>query len=67
MVARGGGRGVGEMGKGGQKIQTSSYKTNKSWGCNVRHGDDCQQYCVVYLKISKKVDLKSSHCKKKNL
>ena len=23
--------GVGEMGEGGQKIQTSSYKKNKSW------------------------------------
>ena len=24
---------VGEMVKGDQEIQTSSYKTNKSWGC----------------------------------
>ena len=41
MVARGGGRGwgVGEMGEGGQKVQTSSYKINKSWGYNVQHGD----------------------------
>ena len=30
---------VGKMGEGGQKVQTSSYKINKSWGCNVQHGD----------------------------
>jgi len=30
------GRGnVGEMGEGDQKVQTSSYKINKLWGCNV--------------------------------
>ena len=32
------GRGNGhEMGEGGQKLQTSSYKINKLWGCNVQH------------------------------
>ena len=30
---------VGKMGKGGQKVQTSSCKINTSWGCNVQHGD----------------------------
>ena len=30
---------VGEMGKGGQKVQTSSYKISKSWGCDVQHDD----------------------------
>ena len=29
----------GQNGKGDQKVRTSSYKTNKSWGCNVQHGD----------------------------
>ena len=33
------GMGGGQMGEGTQKIQTSSYKINKSWGCNVEHGD----------------------------
>ena len=37
VVARVGG--VGEMGEGDQKAQTSSYKINKFWGCNVQHGD----------------------------
>ena len=27
------------MGKNGQKVQTSSYKISKSWGCNTQHGD----------------------------
>ena len=37
VVARG--QVVGKMGEGGQKVQTSSYKINKSWGCDVQHGD----------------------------
>ena len=46
LVARGGQWGVGETSeewekwvKGGQKVQTSSYKINKSWGCNVQRGN----------------------------
>ena len=39
VVARGKGWGVGEMGEGGEKVQTASYKINKSWGCNVQHVD----------------------------
>ena len=27
------------MAEGGQKVQTSTYKINKSWGHNVQHGD----------------------------
>ena len=30
----------GKMCEDGQKIQTSSYKINKSWECSVQH-DDC--------------------------
>ena len=37
MVARDGR--VGKMGGGGQKMQISSYKINKSWECKVQHGD----------------------------
>ena len=54
---------MGEIGEGGQKIQTSSYKINKSWACNVQHDDYSQQYCTVYLKVAKRGDLKSSHHK----
>ena len=34
-------QGVGllKMGEGGQKIQISSSKINKFWGCDVQHGD----------------------------
>lgn len=39
MVARVRSWGVGEMGKSGQKVQTSSYKINKSWECSVQCGD----------------------------
>lgn len=35
----GGDWGMGEMDEGDQKIQTSIYKVNKSWACNVSHGD----------------------------
>lgn len=31
---------INSMGKGGQKIQTCIYKTNKSWGCNAQNGDE---------------------------
>ena len=37
MVTRGGGLGEGELDEGGQKVQTSSYKINKHYGCNVQH------------------------------
>ena len=30
---------VGEMGAGDQTAQTSSYKLNKLWGCNLQHGE----------------------------
>lgn len=36
---RGGGRGVREMGKGGQKVQASTYKINKLWEGNGQHDD----------------------------
>ena len=28
------------MSEEGENIQTTSYKINKSWGCNVQHGDN---------------------------
>ena len=33
------GQRVGEIDKGGQMVQTSSYKINKLWGINVQHWD----------------------------
>ena len=50
-------------GESGQKVQTSSYKRNNSSVCNVQHGDYKYQYCNVYWKVARKVDLKSSHQK----
>ena len=54
------------MSEGGQKVQISRYKINKSWRCNIQHGDYSLQYRRAYLKDAKRVDLKSSHHKKKN-
>lgn len=28
-----------KLGKRGQKLQTSGYKTSKFWGCNLQHGN----------------------------
>ena len=52
---------MGKMGEGGQKVQSSSYKINKSWGCNIQHGNCSYYYCIAYLKVAKRVDLKNSH------
>lgn len=57
------------MGKGrdvGQKVQTSSYKTNKFYGsnaelCLVIINDNA---IAIYLKVPKIIDLKCSHHKK---
>ena len=39
MIAGGRGWKVSETGEGGQNVQTSSYKIDKSWGCNIQHSD----------------------------
>ena len=46
-----GGQGEGGMGKGGQKVQTSSYKVNKFWGCNIYHSNYSWQYRNTYLEV----------------
>ena len=45
-----------------QKVYISNYK---SWGCNVQHDYYRQQWFVIYLKIAKRVNPKSSHHKEK--
>lgn len=52
----------GEMGKRGQEVQTSTYR---SWVCNVQHDDCSQWYCSVYLEVfgSKRVGLKTCRTK----
>ena len=39
LIEQVGWREVCEMCKGGQKVQTSSYKISKSWGYNICHVD----------------------------
>ena len=53
------------MGEGGQKVQVSSYKINKSWDITYSHGNNSLQYCTVYMKTAKRVDIKNFHQKKK--
>ena len=54
------------MSKEGQKIQAFSYKISKSWGYNIQHDDVCQYY-TEYLKVVKRVHLKSYHHQKKKM
>ena len=37
VVARHRGKGEGEINEGDWKVQTSSYKIDKVWGCNIQH------------------------------
>lgn len=53
-VSKKGWQRVGEMSKGGQKVQTSGYKISKSWGCTVQHGA-CMKYGISYLKVDKRL------------
>ena len=50
MVARGeSSKGMSEIGEGDEEVQTSSYKTNESWGTNVQHGEYRQRYCNNFV------------------
>ena len=59
VVARGRGWEVGEMGEGGQKVQTSSYKINKSWDVTY------SMATIGNNTVANRVDLKSLHHKTK--
>ena len=54
-----------ELGEGGKKVQASSDMINSLWGFNVQLGGYSSRYCIIYLKVAKRVDLKSSHHKGK--
>ena len=53
--------GVGKINEQGQRDKLSVI--NKSWGCNVQHGD-CTW--TAYLKVAERLNLKSSDHKKRN-
>ena len=57
----------GERGDAGQKVQTFSYKVSKFGGSNMRHGIYRQRYSTAYLKVAKRVGLKCSHHKQKDV
>ena len=51
-----------------QRVPTSSYKKISHGDASVmtlQHGDYSLYYCFAYLKVAKRVNLKSSHPKKK--
>ena len=60
-ITRGGELGAGQMGESGQKIQASSYKIMKFWGCHGKHGNSNWLHCIVNLKVSSTVDWISFH------
>jgi len=33
---------------------------NKIWGSNLQHGEYGEQYCIIYLKVAKRLDFKYS-------
>lgn len=58
---------AGELRKWGdvsQRVQNSSYKMSKFWGSDIWDGNFGLQYCIISLKVAKKVDLICSHPKK---
>lgn len=48
---------VREMDEGSHKVQISSYKINRSWGCNVQKGDYSYNTIVHILKVAERVNL----------
>ena len=49
----GGVRGWGEreLDEGDQKVQTSSFKRNKYYGCNVQHDKNNEHCCMLCMKF----------------
>ena len=60
-----GGGGLSKLDKRNQKVQVSSYKIKKSWDVIYSRGIHSSQYCTVYLKTAKRVDIKNFHQNKK--
>lgn len=44
-----------------------SCRINKSWRCNMQHGDNSKQYCNIYLQFAKRIDLKMFSLQKQKL
>ena len=66
-VTRSGGTGEGGLDEDSQKVQNSSYKINKYQEHNVYYDKHNQHFSMLYMKVVKKVNSKSSHQKEKNL
>lgn len=59
------GFGGGELGDSSQKVQTSGYQVNLSWGCDGQHGDNSQHCCMGELRGAKRVNPRSAYQKEK--
>ena len=58
--------GSGKQGDAGQRIQTCSCKMSGFWGSNGQHGDYSQQYCILYFKVAKILNILTTHTQKGN-
>lgn len=46
---------MGKLREDVQKVQTSSCRIKKYWGYNVQHGSCDEQFCIVDLRVAKRV------------
>lgn len=53
------------MGKGGQRVPTSSYKISQFGGIMYSMVTIVNKTLILYLQVAERVDIKSSHRKKK--
>lgn len=55
-----------KMYEGGQKVKHSKNKTSESWGYNIEHSNQNQWYCIIYMKVARRVDIRNPRHKKNN-
>lgn len=46
------------MGESSVTVETSICKMSKSWGLNVQHIDCSERYCIVYVKVAMRLNLR---------
>lgn len=45
-------------------VKVCKHKMNKFWGSNVQYGDYSYQYCILSVKVDKRLNFKCSHHKR---
>ena len=56
--------GAEEVGRYQSQGTNFEHKINKFWGSKVQQGDDSSPYCIMHVKVAKRVNLKSPQHKK---